>query len=67
MLVQQGALVGALYFFNDLRHAIRAEEGRTFAALEFAHLLGNQGALVEQGQQLLVQGVDLGAQHGQVG
>ena len=50
---------------DDLGHAVRAEEGRAFGALDLADLLGDAGALVQQFQQLLVQAVDLVAQREQ--
>jgi len=57
--------VGASDFFDHLRHAVGAEEGGAFAFLDLADTLGHQGALVQQGEQLLVDVVDLDAQAGQ--
>jgi hypothetical protein len=63
--IEQGALVGVFDLANDLRHPIRPEKGRAFEALDGAHLLGHLGPLVQQAQQLLVNGVDLVAQRAQ--
>jgi hypothetical protein len=62
MLVEQWTPVGTLDFFDDLGDTIRTEERGTFRTLDIAHLLGHMRALVEQGEQLLVQRVDLHTQ-----
>ena len=67
MTVEQRTRVGLLDVVDDLGHAIRAEERRPFLALDLAHLFGHMGTFIEQLQQLLVQRVDLLAQHGQIG
>ena len=54
--------VVVLDFFDDLRHAIGAEERGAFFFLQLTHLLGHACALVHQLQQLVVQTVDLVAQ-----
>ena len=65
VLVFERTRVGLFDFFNHLGHPVGAEEGRTFAAFDFAHLLGHTGALVDQAQQLLVEGINLHPQFSQ--
>jgi hypothetical protein len=67
MLVFQRAFVGVLDFFNYLRNPVRPEKRRAFTLFDFSDLFGNQCALVQQGQQLIVQGVDLDAQISECG
>ena len=62
MLALEGALVGGLDLLDHLGHPVRAEEGGAFSLLDFADLLGHAGALVQQREQLAVEGVDLRAQ-----
>ena len=59
--------IGMGDLLNDLCHAVGAEERRAFALLDFTHLFGHQRPLVQQREQLLVDGVDLHAQAGEVG
>ena len=65
VLIQKGPLIGTLDFLDDLGDAIRAEKGRAFHALDFAHLFGHTGTLIQQAEQLLIDRVDLYAQSGQ--
>ena len=65
MLVEQRATVGLLDFFDHLRHAVGAKEGRALGPLDLAHLFSHLSALVEQAQQLLVNRVNLHAQGAQ--
>lgn len=64
--LERAGVVG-LDLLDHLGHAVRAEEGRAFLLLELAHLLGHMGALIDQLQQLAVQGIDLVAQRQQLG
>ncbi|MPM64266.1 hypothetical protein SDC9_111152 [bioreactor metagenome] len=63
----QRAGVGCLDLLDDLGHAVGAEECRAFELLDLAHAFSHQCALVEQGEELLVDVVDLYAQTGEVG
>ena len=67
MRALERAGVGVGDLVDDLGHAVGAEERRAFTLLDFTHLFGHQRALVQQREQLLVDGVDLHAQAGEVG
>ena len=66
-LVGQRALVEILDAAQHLGLALRAIHvaGLAVAGLDLAHVLGASGALVEQRQQLCIDGIDLVANHAQ--
>ena len=64
--VLQRPRVGRLEAVDDLGLALGAEHGRAFGALEVPDLVGQRRAAVEGVQQLAIDGIDFGAQLGQV-
>ena len=62
MFTFERTCVGPSDFVDDLSHPIGTKEGRTLRAFDFTHFFRHFGALIEQLQQLTVEGVDLDAQ-----
>ena len=60
--VLQWARVGALQSMDHLRLAVRSEDRRAFDSFDVADLVGQCRAVVEQGQQVAVDGIDLDAE-----
>ena len=60
------AWVGGLNLADDLGDAVGPKERCAFAFFDVPHLFGDQCTLVQKGEELLVNAVDLYAQTGEI-